>query len=217
MNWRKWPYWLKGGVLAVALYVALIVLAIISFGLAFGETINPQSIFEASLALLFAAVDESAWHVVVYFGKVFAAGAVFGIFYDFCTKKGKKKLFWILLLVAGLIFAFRPFVFPRHYPNPTSAQDCAKLKDQIDTCYHDLAMRNKDGTLCDLIPLGGLGRWNCYVDVADKTKDSSLCDLIPTEFEVQKDRCFTKVHLCESILDATGKKSCKEYWGEVDN
>ena len=76
------------------------------------------------------------------------------------------------------------------YRSVDSPSDCESIFKKgienfnINKCYRDLAVRNKDLSICDKVKEfrgSDSYKWSCYNEVAHAKDDSSICELIPEE------------------------------------
>ena len=224
MNWRKWPYWVKGGIIAIP---AAILLLPMTFALArffgAGEDLIMFIAPELLIALMGLGMRGTPAGILEIIGvlglfglitllRIFVMGAVLGLIYG---KVASKKTFWTcliliwLLLTAGIAYKTAS-TFDVYYSSDSS-EDCRSLfnkginKFDTNWCYKELAVKKQDYTICDNIQEpSSIEKFPedykafCYESVAQAKQDPSICPLIPpytlTEYGKRNRRDACYVH-----------------------
>ncbi len=199
---KKWPFWIKGGLIALPLSVLIIPISLyITQLLGAGQDalwfIVPEY-YTAALGLGMRGTPASSQEVVstlvivtlLFALRIFVIGAILGAIYSIFAKKEKRKWFFvglavIYLLALGLL-SYRT-QSPR-YMSLNSPSECASiLKKGIDNfdenyCYKEQAVKNEDVAICDRINVDNKTTEDfkafCCEEVAHAKDDPLICDLI---------------------------------------
>ncbi len=179
--WRNRSYWLKGGVIAIPIYLIIApatFFLVLSLGggddiiqflgpevfAAMWAFVGDPAIISAHMPQIILGLIQLA---VIFIGRVFLLGAIAGKIYEWFAKRGKKTWFWLLLvltyivLVAGL--TYRTQDLSKTYYSAKAPEECKSAlragvsNFNINECYRQLAERTKDLAVCDKITGPGPG------------------------------------------------------------
>ncbi len=232
MTVKNFPYWVKGGLLAMPVcIVALPVLVGLLYLLGKeGEMVIPILAPEVfvliwSMAMGGAPLTSILLMCLIFLGKAFVLGAVIGAVYGFSARRSRVRQFWIgFALLAVLVFMGINYMVQNPYTLYDTVQTAEECTDPLKKfipefqdfeCLDRLATRTGDISVCGLINNpkweardNEIWRWSCYEDIASAKNDPAVCDLIPTEASM-RDRCYSMFSVCENISDPGMKADCE--------
>ncbi len=230
---KNWPYWIKGGLLAIPLSIIIVPLSFfITYRFGADEDATQQLLAPGLLGVVMslgmrgtpAGTEEAiiTWIIasLIFALRVFIMGAIIGALYGVFAKRNKRKMFFIGLVAVyiGLLGAlsYRFHNVSAVYYSVSSPKDCASaFKKGIvnfdeNRCYLDLAERKQDVHICDNIKNPSVAvespegfRVRCYQDVAYAAKDPSVCEIVPGGLS-ERDDCYARLSLCDKISSGNG-------------
>lgn len=233
----KLPYWLRGALLAVPVFIVLTPLTLFLLGFIIHNDdiiiyIAPELFVLGMSGMGLAGIPPQAYLTLglIFLIRSFITGAVLGAIYEFFARKNKRKWFFILIVIIPIIFIcfsiyriLDPGIAVKADGN---YKECDKIIYKgiknfgVEGCYKSYAIIQKDYKICDNIKLKGdkeYYKWYCYEEVAHAADDASICDLIPekTRFNrnqilnsARRDGCFDWFKACDKIIDLTKRNSC---------
>lgn len=229
---KAWPYWLKGGLLAIPLYLVIAPLTFFVAVRFIGVSDDILQFISPELSLVawaFVGEPETSQIVLVililgarFVARAFVVGAVLGAVYGHFAARGKRAIFFVLLIIMylaalGALSFWLQNTTAVNYSahSPADCRDWTKglVKNFSTTeCYRELAERNKDITICDEIRAGRGDstaeeqKEFCYEEVAHEKKDPAICPLISASG--RRDSCYLWFKICEKVSATDSRDYC---------